>query len=71
MDPRYGSLALAVLVSRFVQGQLDLFWVAVQGSIPFVVLGICLGVEHLARQEGVQVESAIALEASASRGPTP
>ncbi|GAA2493435.1 O-antigen ligase family protein [Terrabacter carboxydivorans] len=43
LDPAYGSLALAVLVSRLVQGQFDLFWAAVQGSVPFVVLGICLG----------------------------
>ena len=27
-----------------VQGQFDLFWAAVQGSLPFVVLGLCLGV---------------------------
>ena len=25
------------------QGQFDLFWAAVQGSLPFVVLGLCLG----------------------------
>jgi hypothetical protein len=72
MDPRYGSLALAVLVSRFVQGQLDLFWVAVQGSLPFVVLGICLGAEHLARQEDtINAGSLTTLEASAGRGARP
>ncbi|MHA3837610.1 O-antigen ligase family protein [Terrabacter sp. AAH1] len=43
LDPTFGSLALAVLVSRLVQGQFDLFWAAVMGSLPFVVLGICLG----------------------------
>ncbi len=43
LDPVYGSLAVAVLVSRLVQGQFDLFWAAVQGSVPFVVLGLCLG----------------------------
>ena len=43
LDPAYGSLAVAVLVSRLVQGQFDLFWSAVQGSVPFVVLGLCLG----------------------------
>lgn len=41
--PRYGSLAVAVVVARFVQGQLDLFWVAVQVSLPFVIVGLCLG----------------------------
>jgi hypothetical protein len=43
VDPRFGTLAVAVLLSRFVQSQFDLFWVAVQVSIPFVVAGICLG----------------------------
>ncbi|MGO4599361.1 O-antigen ligase family protein [Terrabacter sp. 2RAF25] len=43
LDPVFGSLAVAVLASRLVQGQFDLFWAAVMGSLPFVVLGICLG----------------------------
>ncbi|WP_353814426.1 O-antigen ligase family protein [Agromyces sp. SYSU T00266] len=43
VDPRYGTLAIAVLLSRIVQAQFDLFWVAVQVSVPFVVAGICLG----------------------------
>jgi polysaccharide biosynthesis protein PslJ len=43
LDRTYGTLAFAVLLSRFVQGQLDLFWVATQTSIPFLVVGICLG----------------------------
>lgn len=43
VDPRYGTLAFAVVLSRIVQGQFDLFWVAAQVSIPFVIAGICLG----------------------------
>ena len=43
VDPKYGTLALAVTLSRLVQGQFDLFWVAAQVSIPFVIAGICLG----------------------------
>ena len=50
LDPAYGSLAVAVLVSRLVQGQFDLFWSAVQGSVPFVVLGICLGASWYAER---------------------
>jgi len=34
-----------------VQGQLDLFWVAAQTSIPFVIVGICLGAEALHASE--------------------
>ena len=52
LDPTYGSLAVAVLVARLVQSQFDLFWSAVQGSLPFVVLGICLGAKwHAERRE--------------------
>lgn len=43
VDPRYGTLALGALLSRIVAAQFDLFWVAAQVSIPFVIAGICLG----------------------------
>ena len=45
MNPRYGTLAVAALGSRLVQSQFDLFWVSVQVSVPFVLVGICLGAE--------------------------
>jgi hypothetical protein len=48
LDPVYGSVALGVLVNRLVQAQFDLFWSAVQASVPFVVLGICLGAQRYA-----------------------
>ena len=44
---RYGTLALAVVVARLVQGQLDVFWVTAQGSIPWLIAGLCLGAEYL------------------------
>ena len=43
VDPAFGTLALAVALSRIVQAQFDLFWVAAQVSIPFAIAGICLG----------------------------
>ena len=43
VDPRFGTLAVAMLLCRLVQAQFDLFWVAAQVSVPFVVAGICLG----------------------------
>jgi hypothetical protein len=43
VEPVYGTLALAATLSRIVQAQFDLFWVAAQVSIPFVIAGICLG----------------------------
>jgi hypothetical protein len=45
MDPRYGLVCVVVVLSRLVQGQLDLFWVAVQTSVPFLIVGICLGAQ--------------------------
>jgi polysaccharide biosynthesis protein PslJ len=51
MDPAYGTAAVAVLGSRFLQGQLDLFWVAAQTSIPFMVVGVCLGAHALHESE--------------------
>lgn len=47
LDPVYGTLALSVLVNRLVQAQFDLYWVAVQASLPFVVIGIALGAQGL------------------------
>ncbi|WP_277452468.1 O-antigen ligase family protein [Janibacter sp. DB-40] len=43
MPPTYGMLAVMVVLGRFVQGQMDLFWVAAQTSVPFVIAGVCLG----------------------------
>jgi hypothetical protein len=52
LDPRFGTLAFVTVMMRFVQGQFDLFWVAAQVSIPFVIAGICLGAQaHAARTE--------------------
>lgn len=39
----YGTLALAVTLARFTQSQFDQFWVSALVSIPFVILGICVG----------------------------
>ncbi|MFP3714113.1 O-antigen ligase family protein [Puerhibacterium sp. TATVAM-FAB25] len=49
MDPRFGNLAVTLLLVRFVSGQFDLFWVAVQVSVPFLLIGVCLGAEEHAR----------------------
>jgi O-antigen ligase len=45
IDPRFGTLAIAVIGSRLLQAQFDLFWVAGSVSIPFVIAGICLGAQ--------------------------
>lgn len=51
VDPRYGTLAFAIVLSRLVQGQFDLFWIAIQVSVPFVVAGIALGVQAREAEE--------------------
>jgi hypothetical protein len=56
VDPRFGTLAIAATGSRIVQAQFDLFWVAGQVSLPFVIAGVCLGVQALDsrdRREGL------------------
>ncbi len=40
---QYGTVAVAVLASRLVQTQVDLFWSAVQVSVPFTIVGLALG----------------------------
>jgi O-antigen ligase len=52
VDPIYGIVAELVLLLRFVQSQFDLFWVSVQVTLPFLVLGLCLGA--LAHRDAVE-----------------
>jgi hypothetical protein len=44
LDPGIGTVAVGVTVTRLVQSQFDLFWVSISVSVPFVLVGICLGV---------------------------
>ena len=50
INPRYGTLAVAIVVTRLVQGQFDLFWIAAQVPIPLAVAGVCLGAMAHAEQ---------------------
>jgi hypothetical protein len=59
VDPRFGTLAVAAVLSRIVQAQFDLFWVAAQVSVPFVIAGVCLGAQALFeknRQDDLQAD---------------
>jgi O-antigen ligase len=51
VDPRFGTLAVAAVLSRIAQAQFDLFWVAAQVSVPFMVAGVCLGAQALFANE--------------------
>lgn len=44
LPPRYGTIVAAVMLARFTQGQLDLYWVAGQASIPWMMAGLAIGV---------------------------
>lgn len=44
INPRYGTLAFVIVLTRLVQGQFDLFWIAVHVPIPMAIAGVCLGV---------------------------
>lgn len=49
LAPAYGTVAFALVLSRLVQSQLDLFWITVQVSVPFALAGAAIGA--LARSE--------------------
>lgn len=38
------------MLLRIVQAQFDLFWVAAQVSVPFFIVGICLGAQAAVRE---------------------
>ncbi|WP_404430566.1 O-antigen ligase family protein [Microbacterium lacus] len=65
IDPRFGTLAFAVVFSRIAQAQFDLFWVAAQVSVPFVIAGLCLGaMAHAESQRGEPGVRAVARDSS-------
>ena len=71
VQPLYGTLAFTILLSRFVQAQFDLFWVAAQVSIPFLVVGLCIG--QMVHDTGRDSDDAVPkeLERVTSRGFVP
>jgi hypothetical protein len=47
LAPAFGTIALAVLATRFTQAQFDLYWVAGQASVLWIIAGISYGArEH-------------------------
>jgi hypothetical protein len=49
LDPRIGTTAVAILIARIVQGELDIFWVGAVGGFPFLICGLCIGADSLRR----------------------
>lgn len=56
MDPVYGTVGVAVVAMRFTQAQFDLYWVAGQASLLWIVAGICYGVQALDRERRARGE---------------
>lgn len=43
LDPWYGTVGVAIVFSKFVAAQFDLYWVAGQASFLWLIAGICYG----------------------------
>lgn len=52
LHPRYGNLAAAILLARFIQGQLDLYWLAGLSAMPWMIAGLVLGVQAMHAEQG-------------------
>ncbi len=65
LDPAFGLMPAMVLIARFSQAQFDLFWTAVLGSLPWLIVGLALG-EH-ARAEAAAASHERTRELTRSR----
>ncbi len=54
----FGTLGLAILVSHFVDGLFDIFWIGASSTIPFIICGVCLGMADSARVSSESVGAA-------------
>lgn len=63
---RYSALAIAVLVAHVLRGQLDMFWLAVVASLPWILVGICLGVQRWESTDGAAGDRVGAVPARAA-----
>ncbi|GAA4161108.1 hypothetical protein GCM10022286_18180 [Gryllotalpicola daejeonensis] len=58
MNPVYGTVGAAVVLTRFAQAQFDLYWVAGQASLLWIVAGICYGVQALEQAQATDATTA-------------
>jgi hypothetical protein len=56
LDPRFGNIALAVMIARFCQGQLDLYWIAGNSAILWMVAGLAYGAQAREHHGAVGVD---------------
>ncbi|WP_166980287.1 O-antigen ligase family protein [Paramicrobacterium fandaimingii] len=50
LDPAYGTVGAAVVLTRLTQSQLDLYWVAGQASLLWIIAGVAYGTLVKARE---------------------
>ncbi|WEG09192.1 hypothetical protein PU630_01110 [Microbacterium horticulturae] len=55
INPVYGTVGTAIIATRFVQAQFDLYWVAGQASLLWIIAGICYGVLERDRAQGTEI----------------
>lgn len=70
MEPVYGTVAVAVVAGRFAQAQFDLYWVAGQASLLWIVAGIVYGVRERDRFLGLDRTATAMREHAAQIGVT-
>jgi hypothetical protein len=49
LEPIYRNIAVAVILTRLTQAQFDLYWVAGQSAMLWIVAGIAIGVRERER----------------------
>ncbi|MCL2424168.1 MAG: O-antigen ligase domain-containing protein, partial [Micrococcales bacterium] len=63
LPAQYGTLAVAEVLCRVVQGQLDQFWLTVQVSVPLIIVGICIGAyDHAGPEPEPQDEAVVVVD---------
>lgn len=55
INPAYGTVGVAVVLFRIGAGQFDLYWVAGQASILWIIAGMCFGALAYDRAKGHEV----------------
>ncbi|MBV8463479.1 MAG: O-antigen ligase family protein [Acidimicrobiales bacterium] len=66
----FGTLGLAILVSHYIDGLFDIFWIGASSTIVFIICGACLGMADRARA-GDEAEGNWAGRGSTGPAPVP
>jgi hypothetical protein len=53
------TVGLVLVVGRIVEGIFDLYWVSAEGALPWLVVGLCLGVTDMAAYRSDRTRAAV------------